>query len=210
MKLILILTFFCAIQFSLQSKAADQQNPNSPTKTKKVQLLKGAKVIQNAQSTTTAKAAQPSEDSSRCIDDPKNPQLKCSIKIPTKPQKQVQKPKLKPNEYSLSYDANKTTVFATKLHEGLLLSQNCFKKKTPNCLAYTKSLETTNSKPQENMKSPYHNNIGAIHCELMGGKGLIAKTSTNDESDFCQFEDGSMVDSWSAYYKTHQPATQTK
>lgn len=199
MKLILILTFFCVAQFSalahaLDNKAVQKQNPQVKANSKMTREIV--------------------KETSRCIDDPKNPKLKCSKRIPVKRSQQElnalkNKPKLKNNQYSLNYDNNKTTVFSTKTHEGLLLSDNCFKGKIPQCQAYLKSIQATNTKPEENMKSPYHNNLGAIHCELMGGKGLIAKTSTNDDSDFCQFEDGSMVSSWSAYYKTH-PQSQTK
>jgi putative hemolysin len=199
MKLILILTFFYVAQFSshayaIDTKAAQMQNP---------QVKANAKMTRELV-----------KDTSRCIDDPKNPKLKCSKRTPVKRSQQElnvlkNRPKLKNNQYALNYENNKTIVFSTKIHEGLLLSENCFKGKTPKCQAYFKSIQTTSSKPEENMKSPNHNNLGAIHCELMGGKGLIAKTSTNDDSDFCQFEDGSMVSSWSAYYKTH-PQSRTK
>lgn len=120
-----------------------------------------------------------------------------------------QGPKLKPNEFSLNM-GNKTTVFSTQTHEDLLLSQNCFKNGKPKCDAYTNSLKKPTEKPEDHMKSPFHNNFGAIHCGLIGGKGLIAKTPSGDESDFCLFKDGSMVDSWSAYYKTNPQAIQTK
>lgn len=195
MKLILILTFFCVAQLSTPAHAVDskaQPNPQANTKMTR-KLIK---------------------ETSRCIDDPKYPKLKCSKRTPVKRSQQElismkNKPKLKNNQYALNYGNNKTTVFSTKMHDGLLLSDNCFKGKTPKCQAYAKSVQTTNTKPEDNMKSPYHNNLGAIHCELMGGKGLIAKTSTHDDSDFCQFEDGSLVSSWSAYYKTH-PQSQSK
>ena len=195
MKLILILTFFCATPLFVQAQTAEKNTSKQQSKSKN--------------------SVNPQSPTSRCIDDPKNPQLKCSKRTHVQRSQseiiaQKNKPKLKNNEYSLSYENNKTAVFGTRIHEGLLLSQHCFKSKTPKCLAYTKSIQTINTKPEENMKSPYHNNLGAIHCELMGGKGLIAKTSTNDESDFCQFEDGSMVSSWSAYYKTHPQMIQTK
>lgn len=115
--------------------------------------------------------------------------------------------KLKPNEYSIATDKN-TKIFSATLYQGLLLSQNCFKAKTPKCQAYTASLTKPASKPSDNMKSPYHNNFGAIHCQLIGGTGLIAKTYEGHDSDFCEFKDGSLVSSWSAYYKTNPPNQQ--
>ncbi len=204
MKLIVILTFFYAIPLFLQAQTTEKKTSNSSIKSQRNANPKLKSITITSQLAT-----------SRCIDDPKNPELKCSIKTPVlRTQQEIiaqkNKQKLKSNEYSLSYEPNKTKVFSTKNHEGLVLSQNCFKNKIPNCQAYTKSLKISNNKPLENTKSPYHNNMGAIQCELMGGKGLIAKASTNHESDFCQFADGSMVDSWSAYYKTHSPTIQTK
>jgi uncharacterized protein len=114
-----------------------------------------------------------------------------------------QKTKLKANEYSLAYD-NVTKIFSVKLYEGLLLSENCFKKAKPNCEALTASLIKPAANPSENLKSPFHNNFGANHCGLIGGKGMIAKDYQNNETDFCEFKDGSRVSSWSAYYKVNQ------
>ena len=184
MKLILILTFFAVIQVSLQSKAKSQDKKTD------VSLV--------------------TDKISRCIDDSKNPQLKCSKRTPVKADHNMKKARLKANEYTLNYGENKSKTFTTVLYDGLLLSGDCFKDKKPKCQAFAKTTTTLNTKPQENLKSPYHNNLGAIHCELMGGKGLIAKSSSNDESDFCQFEDGSMVSSWSSYYKTHPPVNEAK
>lgn len=113
--------------------------------------------------------------------------------------------KLKENEYSLDQN-NKIKIFATTLFEGLLLSSDCFKSKSkkPTCDAYTKSLKTPPIKAEDATESPYHNNLGAIHCKLIGGTGVIVKSHQNNESDFCQFKDGSLVSSWTAYYKTTQ------
>lgn len=117
---------------------------------------------------------------------------------------------LKENEYTLAQD-NKIKIIKTRLYEGLLLSEDCFKKATaaasatakkPHCTAYSKSLQKTPIRAEDATESPYHNNLGSIHCKLLGGTGLIVKSSQGNESDFCQFKDGSMVSSWSAYYKT--------
>ncbi len=106
---------------------------------------------------------------------------------------------LKENQYSLDKD-NKITVYTVKDYDGLTLTSNCFKKNKPNCQAYTsglKKVDTQNTKPV----TQYNNNMGSIHCSLIGGKGVIVKSHTGGESDFCLFKDGSMVSSWSAYYK---------
>ncbi len=132
-----------------------------------------------------------------------------------KPAKTSPKKTLQENQYSLDKD-NKITIFKTTLYDNLLLSEDCFPGqslgnqttpkttlKKPTCMAYTKSLNKTTKKPEDNFETPFHNNLGSIHCKLMGGTGLIAKSHENGESDFCQFNDGSMVSSWSAYYKTN-------
>lgn len=191
MKLILILTFFCTSSILSQPLALASSNEKSSKMTRPPKL------------TTTA-----TNNTARCIDDPKNPQLKCSKKIPGKKVQTPTMPKLKPHQYALSMN-NKYKVIDTKIFEGLLLTQNCFKGQNPSCEAYNKSIKKVAGNPQDHMKSPFHNNIGAIHCELMGGRGMIARTPEGDQSDFCLFKDGSMVSSWSAYYKTNPP-TQTK
>lgn len=119
---------------------------------------------------------------------------------------------LKENQYSLDKD-NKITIFSTQLYDGLLLSEHCFKNtniktaaqsQKPTCEAYTKSLQKPAQKAEDNLPTPYNNNLGSIHCKLIGGTGLIAKSHKNNESDFCEFKDGSIVSSWSAYYKITQ------
>ena len=130
-------------------------------------------------------------------------------KPPTAAPLLTEKINLKPNEYLLNFDTG-NKIFSTKMYEGLNLSTDCFESKVPKCDAYTKSIKKLSTQPEDKMKSPYHNNLGAIHCELMGGKGLIAKTSSGNDDDFCVFNDGSMVSSWSAYYKTHPPGEKAK
>ena len=130
-------------------------------------------------------------------------------KPPTAAPLLTEKINLKPNEYLLNFDTG-NKIFSTKMYEGLNLSTDCFESKVPKCDAYTKSVKKLSTQPEDKMKSPYHNNLGAIHCELMGGKGLIAKTSSGNDDDFCVFNDGSMVSSWSAYYKTHPPGEKAK
>lgn len=110
--------------------------------------------------------------------------------------------KLASNEYLIQYK-NKDIRFKTKTTEQLELSENCFKKNKPDCEAYKKSLVGTKESLEKHMISPTHNNMAAINCSLIGGEGIIVKTSSGNESDFCEFKDGSKVSSWSAYYKTN-------
>lgn len=129
---------------------------------------------------------------------------------------------LKENQYSLDKD-NKITVFKTTLYDELLLSEHCFpgqalgdktttksQLKKPTCQAYTESLKTRSVKPEDKLETEFHNNLGSVHCKIMGGTGLIAKSHQNGESDFCLFKDGSMVSSWSSYYKSTHPGVNAK
>lgn len=114
----------------------------------------------------------------------------------------LQNKKIKSDQYTITNNKTKK-VLIVKMFEGLKLSQDCFKKDIPNCEAYSASLKKPVAKPADNMKSPYHNNLASIYCELIGGENRIAKSPSNDETDFCEFKDGSLVSSWSAYYKTN-------
>lgn len=110
------------------------------------------------------------------------------------------KPVLKKDQFSLDKDG-KVTVFSTKLFNNLLLSEHCFKNPKslkPNCKAWLGAQKDV-KREELKLKSPHHNNMGALFCEAIGGQSVIAKTSENNESDFCLFDDGSMVSSWSAY-----------
>lgn len=112
--------------------------------------------------------------------------------------------KLAKDEYLIQYNHEKDVRFKTKEYENLELSTNCFKFNKPKCQAFEKSLLGTKEKHTDHMISPSHNNWGAIHCPLIGGENVLVKTSQGNESDFCQFKDGSLVSSWSAYYKTNR------
>ena len=148
-----------------------------------------------------ANAQSKAADSKNQPSNAKKPPLK---KSPAPAPSLNEKIVLKPNEYLLKFDTG-DKIFSTKMFEGLNLSTDCFEFNLPKCDAYLKSLTKMATISVDKMKSPYHNNLGAIHCELLGGKGLIAKTSKGNDDDFCVFKDGSMVSSWSAYYKNHPP-----
>lgn len=207
MKLILILTFFCV---SLIAQAQNIQSESSAQKsTLYAQASKpvGAEAaLLKAMNRNSARPPKPTLKNTAQAKNAANVNAKATT--PNASPATPPTPKLKPNEYSIATDKS-VKIFSTSLYQGLLLSENCLKTKTPNCQAYTASLKKPATKPSDNMKSPYHNNFGAIHCQLIGGTGLIVKTYEGHDSDFCEFKDGSLVSSWSAYYKTH-PQTQNQ
>ncbi|WP_415063194.1 DUF333 domain-containing protein [Bdellovibrio sp.] len=45
---------------------------------------------------------------------------------------------------------------------------------------------------------------GPAYCEAMKGKPFIAFNKKGETFDFCRFQDGSMLDSWSALF-VHYP-----
>lgn len=106
-------------------------------------------------------------------------------------------PALKTGEYAVFIeDAYK--IFKTKTHEEFELETSCFKKDKPQCDAYT----FAQVKPKNiTLKHEALNNFAAIHCADITGKNLIALDANRNEFNFCLFKDGSMVNSWSVYFK---------
>jgi uncharacterized protein len=110
-------------------------------------------------------------------------------------------PALKADEYAIFLD-DSYKIFKTKKFQKLELALNCFKKDKPVCNAY----EHSGIKPKNlSLKHESMNNMAAVHCEAVGGRNLIALDSKNNQFNFCWFYDGSMVNSWSMYYK-HNPS----
>ena len=75
---------------------------------------------------------------------------------------------------------------------------SCFKNSKPKCEAF----EFSQIKAKKLiMRNEGLNNLAAIYCEAIHGRNLLAMDSKNNEYNFCRFGDGSMVNSWSLYYK---------
>ncbi len=106
-------------------------------------------------------------------------------------------PALKSDEYAVFTD-EAYKIFKTKKYEEFELDMSCFKKAKPDCVAYTMA-QVKPKKPV--FKHESINNIAAIHCADISGKNLIALDSKKREYNFCLFKDGSMLNSWSAYFK---------
>ncbi len=107
-------------------------------------------------------------------------------------------PSFKDDEYAIFLEES-YKIFKTKKFEKLELTESCFKKSAkPKCMAY----EFSQIRPKKlEMKAPGMNNMSAIHCDEVGGRNLLALDNKNNQYNFCRFDDGSMVNSWSMHYK---------
>ena len=107
-------------------------------------------------------------------------------------------PQFKDDEYAIFLDES-YKIFKTKKFEKLELTEACFAKSArPKCMAY----EFAQIRPKKlEMKAPGLNNMSAIHCDEVGGRNLLALDNKNNQYNFCRFDDGSMVNSWSMHYK---------
>ncbi len=114
-------------------------------------------------------------------------------------------PKLKTGEYAVFID-EAYKIFKTKIHEEFELETSCFKKDKPECDAYTFAQVKLKN---VNIKHEALNNFAAIHCANITGKNLIAFDADRKEYNFCFFKDGSMVNSWSVYFK-YRPVPEIK
>ncbi|GEM_PF-655587 len=83
---------------------------------------------------------------------------------------------------------------------GVEVSKGCLNKKgkQPACDAY-KALSKKASPKSANV--PLAGHPAAFYCGSAGGLNRILKDSKNNEYDFCEFKDGSMINSWHLYNK---------
>lgn len=107
-------------------------------------------------------------------------------------------PALNKDEYAI-FIKNKYIKFKTKKYEGLELDMSCFTKSIkPVCKAY----EFSQIRPKNlKIKNEAMNNFAALTCESVFGSNLLALDFQRNDYNFCRFDDGSMVNSWSLFYK---------
>lgn len=108
-------------------------------------------------------------------------------------------PALKPDEYAVFYN-DQYQVFKTKKQDKLEFSTNCFKNNKLDCEAFRLS-QLKNVKLA--IKDPEMQNWGALYCDAIFGRNLIALDQKGNQYNFCRFQDGSMVNSWSLYFKAY-------
>lgn len=106
-------------------------------------------------------------------------------------------PALKAGEYAL-YSNGAYKVISTFEVEGLKLDSSCQPKaaKKPTCEAFQIGL---NGKAKKNQG--FNGSPASQFCSDLGGVNLIALNELKQEFNFCEFKDGSLVNSWSLYDK---------
>jgi hypothetical protein len=101
--------------------------------------------------------------------------------------------------YTMTVDG-KTQSLEFKEYQGARLSQSCFKKDKPSCDAFSaigKKVEET--RPD----IPLAGHPAAFYCGSAGGNNRILRKNNNDY-DFCEFKDKSMVNAWDLYNLAHK------
>lgn len=95
----------------------------------------------------------------------------------------------------------KIVTVTTQIVGGVQISDSCVKKKEkqPSCQAYRALLKRVSSKKPD---VPLAGHPAAFYCGSAGGLNRIVKDSKNNEFDFCEFKDGSMINSWHLYNKS--------
>ncbi len=106
-------------------------------------------------------------------------------------------PHLNVGEYAF-YNGSQYKIFKIIETEGLKLSSDC-KVNTGKmkCQAYTAS---TRSMPDVQFSDARITPASQL-CSQLNGKNFIAFGSKKEELNYCQFADGSLVNSWSLFYK---------
>ncbi len=110
-------------------------------------------------------------------------------------EKNVPLPTIKDGEFAV-FDGTNYKKFKVFESEGLRFSTDC-KTKKMKCKAVEAS-----AKQIDKIQNPTPRISPASQlCSIVEGKNLIAFNQKKEEYNFCQFEDGSFVNSWSLYYK---------
>ncbi len=109
----------------------------------------------------------------------------------------VKVPKLANAEFAV-FDGTKYRKFSTFIAYGLKLSSECKPKKGP---IICKAFEASTKKIEKIISPASQMNPASILCNQLGGKNLIALNNAREEFNYCEFEDRSMANSWSLYYK---------
>lgn len=109
-------------------------------------------------------------------------------------------PNLSSEEFAYLSD-DKYVIFKIQLNDEIEYSGNCFKNKKIDCDAY----RALGSKQAKQM-SAKDIAPAAAFCQQHGGVSILAVNKEKKEFSFCRFKDGSLFNSWSAYFKDNPPA----
>ena len=118
---------------------------------------------------------------------------------PTPELKVVPRPKINPGQLAI-FKNGEYILITTKKVDALEVSTNCFEAKT-SCTA----LEIGQTKVTS-LQSPsgHVSNPASTLCDQLLGKNFIAIDSKGSEFDYCGFNDGSFVDTWTLLTKVMQ------
>ncbi len=121
--------------------------------------------------------------------------LTTNIAFASKKQKTVAVPNIKADEFAI-FDKDHYRTFSTFQVDGLTLDKSCQAKSgKPSCEAYKKALNS----PVPNKNGAFIGSPASQLCADFGGNNLIAFNHKKQEYNFCEFPDGSLVNSWSMY-----------
>lgn len=97
------------------------------------------------------------------------------------------------------YEKEKYKDVAITEFQGAKISSSCIKKDKADCKAWT----AFTGKPAKRSKAVKEllGNPAALYCADLKSMNRILKDDTGNQYDYCVFDDGSMVDSWSIYNK---------
>lgn len=98
---------------------------------------------------------------------------------------------------------SKKIEVVTQNHSGIEVTSSCFSKKSksPLCDAY----KALNRKVEVKRPDvPLAGHPAAFFCGSAGGLNRILKDPKNKEYDFCEFKDGSMINSWHLYNRARK------
>lgn len=106
---------------------------------------------------------------------------------------------------NLKYFRNGTYVDVKIIRVGKSkVSANC-----KNSMCQALKVANGNSLKSKISGAPFTGNPGANYCWDVGAKSKILEDQKNNQYDFCEFPDGSMIDAWNLYSK-HYPTQRVK
>lgn len=83
-----------------------------------------------------------------------------------------------------------------KKFNNFLVNESCIKR-PDQCLALQKTKELP---PSSKKDFPIAVHPASERCILLNGRNIILQNMKNEDFDFCEFKDGSFIDSWNLYY----------
>ncbi len=114
--------------------------------------------------------------------------------------KTVSLPTMKADQFAL-YNQGHYQIFSLLEVDGLKLDESCKSKLKPTCAAYQVGINGKVNHQVNHKNGEFNGSPASQFCSDLGGANLIALNSQKQEFNFCEFKDGSLVNSWSLYYK---------